>query len=277
MPELPEVQLMCERLQKYVGWRVIDITTDLTMSAAAAAKYLPGREAEDLYEEKITGIFRRGKYLIFNTTEGAILCHNAMSGYWDSSDEPWTFDYVEGARVSTDRDVRLKIGVELFGQMRYLRFHDARKFGSVRFVSPETLAQKLSTLGPEPIVTPHIYEPSGPLSIQQLKDALEKRISKLGIKPALMKQEGVVGIGNIYSAEICYESGILPNRCDLNEQEITKIYGAISTVLKRALDEKLTYANYLKVYRKKICPKGHEISVGDMDGRSTYWCEICQS
>ena len=117
MPEMPEVEVMTQNLQKFVGKTIKEITIDKNK------RYLGPDQIVKTLGQKINGVFRRGKFMVFMLEHGAILAHNAMSGYWDTVDTPWTFDYVEGKRVSKDSDVRAMFLLE---DGRVIRFHDAR-------------------------------------------------------------------------------------------------------------------------------------------------------
>lgn len=270
---MPEVETMVERLQKWVGWRIIS-------ASAEHERYLPGDERTEVEKELINGIFRRGKYIVFTTSRGAILCHNAMSGYWDTTSEPWTFDYVEGSRESNDDDVRVRFLIEgpIGENLVTLRFHDARKFGSLRFMNPEQLAEKLSEIGPEILQTKHVYEPTSRLLANDFFQVCKKSRKKT-IKEVLMEQKHMAGVGNIYASEACSLATVRPTRVasELSETEMNLVYNSAAVVMAEALMRKLDYGG-LKVYRRKTC--GH-CKTGNVvrelvKGRATFWCERCQ-
>ena len=283
MPELPEVETMVGRLQGIVGWTVIGSTVDGRMSEKARKKYLPGVEQFDLNGQKITGVYRRGKFIVFMTTSGALLSHNAMSGYWDAADEPWTFDYVEGKREAGPSDVRVTLKLKphddifaIISGWKELRFHDARMFGSLHYVDPARLAEKLSELGPDAIDTPNLYEPRCYLTtFRSLEEVLD---TKKPLKEALMDQGRVAGIGNIYAAEALWAARLSPHRSarSLNHDEFDSLFSSIRSVLEQALERKLNYDG-LKVYRRKVCPRCQSpITAEKLKGRTTHWCPTCQ-
>jgi formamidopyrimidine-DNA glycosylase len=286
MPELPEVETMVDRLQPWVGYGIVVVKVDPGMSARAAAKYLPPDEAAAVVGQTIRGVFRRGKFIVFMLERGALLCHNAMSGYWDSSDSPWTFDYVEGKRDPGEGDVRVQLMVgRLFpdaegnnwaGRPYGLRFHDARMFGSLRYVSPEDLAAKLSALGPDAYRTAHLYEPNAVMDEDRFVAAFGK--SRHAIKAALMEQDRMAGVGNIYASEACWVAGIDPRRAcrDLTKEDLQALFAAVHVALRGALLRKLDYGG-LKIYRRKECPQCKTAVVAeDLKGRKTFWCPTCQ-
>lgn len=265
---------MVERLQRYKGEKIVGSTIDPRMTANATRKFLPGTERFDVDGETILDICRRGKFIIFVTDSGALLCHNAMSGYWDAAHEPWTFDYVEGTRVAGDNDVRVALKLE---SERELRYHDARMFGSMHFVTPEQLATKLGELGPDALDTPRLYEPKEVLDLDGFIRAVDR--SKHLIKEFLMEQGKIAGIGNIYAAEVLWEAKVHPKRkaMDISEREALRIFGSIHRVLQAALDRKLDYRG-LSIYRRSICPAcGSNTLSEKIGGRTTNWCQQCQN
>ncbi len=274
MPEMPEVETMVDRLQRWVGYNIV--TAD-----GRHERYLPGNERVFATGQRINGIFRRGKFIIFMLERGALLCHNAMSGYWDSEDDRWTFDYVEGGRTSSDDDIRACLllcpaGKVLSEEGRNVFFHDARKFGSLRYVEPEELTEKLSRLGPEADHTTWMYEPAELMTPVKFVATLEK--SGLPVKELLMEQEKIAGVGNIYASEACFHAQINPLRpaSGLSEEEQLALFLSIRSVLRQALERRLDYGG-LKIYRREKCPKcGDKTATQKMKGRTTYWCPTCQ-
>lgn len=273
---------MCSRLQPYIGWRIA--VTTLDQRAVHLDRYLPGAELPDHLGQIITGVFRRGKHLVIALERGALLCHNAMSGYWDTFERPWSFDYVEGKRLSKESDVRVAIMIEAPGELqdgsstRMLRFHDARKFGSLRYVTPEQLAEKLSRLGPDALRTPCLYEPTATMTAEQFAATFSAgRASGHPIKAALMEQDMIAGAGNIYAAEACWLAKIDPRRKGetLGEQELRLLFSSVRLVLQSALDRKLDYGG-LNIYRRKKCGCGAETKTEKLVGRTTTWCPACQ-
>lgn len=273
MPEMPEVETMVSRLQKYTG---MTVSTVMPAEGSEGERY---GEADFCPNEKLNGVYRRGKYMIFMLDTCAILAHNAMSGYWDELDDPWTFDYVEGARRSKETDIRALIEIEDEGKAHIIQFHDARKFGSLKVLTPEDLAEKLSKVGPEVLESRHLYEPSAIIDEGSFCELFEK--SKKAVKELLMDQGKMAGLGNIYAAEACWAARIDPFRIanTLDEAEASRLYHSSRTVLKQALDRRLDYGS-LMVYRRKKCPslgcKDVAIQSKKLKGRTTYWCPSCQ-
>ncbi len=224
-------------------------------------------------EEVLNGVYRKGKFLIFELKSGMLVCHNAMSGYWDTSDHPWTFDYVEGRRRSGDSDVRVSIHMANRDgdKTQILRFHDARKFGSLLFYPVKSFLEIPSLrVGPDALeVDEHHF-----------RDNIRRRGGKKRlIKDVLMDQRAVSGVGNIYSVEALWWAKVRPDRpvIGLSVQELKEIWMGMRSVLFGALARDLNYDG-LRIYRRHQCPTCSEmVQKIDIKGRSTYFCGKCQS
>lgn len=243
-------------------------------------KYLPGYEIGEMLETTdlvVNDVKRFGKFIAFYMPGGYMLCHNAMSGYWDSREEPWTFDYVEGKREAKADDVRVEIELLKNGT---LRFHDARLFGSLRFRKSSCTpldVRSRQDLGPDALCTPMSGWPDSSFTKDDLWNACVKRPQKT-IKELLTDQRVVAGIGNIYSSEILWHACIDPRDLagTLSSVDVGKIVEETQRVLQQALELDLRYDKYLMVYRQKECVCGEPIVNVKIAGRSTYFCENCQ-
>lgn len=263
---------MCQRLQRYVGYDVFSVTP--------ADGEDPERYAEHQFVPlaRLRGVFRRGKFMVFDLgEEHALLAHNAMSGYWDELNDPWTFDYVEGKRRSGQSDVRALVEVMAPGtrETKFIQFHDSRKFGYLRVVSRAEVWAKLGKLGPDALDTPCGAPSSGVLDDASFEFALR---SVKPVKDVLMDQSRIAGIGNIYAAEALWQAKVSPHRPagSLGAVERLALMGAIRFVLRSALDRKLRY-DELRIYRRRECPLcGGPVTSEKLKGRSTWWCPGCQ-
>lgn len=257
---------MVQNLQKWVKPFVSSVHI-----SRQNGKYLPGEELK-WFTDAGTGLFwptRVGKFIVFQMITGDLVCHNAMSGYWDTEDSPWTFDYVEGKRTATDKDVRVKIGLaDKLGIKTVLRFHDTRLFGSLRYYKYGPAIPPLSNLGPDALLS---WTP------EQLIASCKN--SKKTIKEVLMDQHEVAGIGNIYASEGLFRANLRPDRTAnrLTEFRIETVHRCCVKVLEKAIATRLDYPSYLSVYRKNFCPDCHSaIAKMQIAGRSTYFCPNCQ-
>jgi formamidopyrimidine-DNA glycosylase len=168
-------------------------------------------------------------------------------------------------------------------------FHnDLRKFGFVKLIKTSEVPEYLKKegYGPEPL--------ENDFTLKIFKALLAKR-SRKKIKPTLMDQTFIAGIGNIYADEICFYAGVRPTRIisTLGEKEIKKLFAGIKKILFEAIKYRGTsadqyldaegkegkYAPRLKVYGrkgKKCLRCGGIIQKIKLNGRGTYFCPRCQ-
>lgn len=273
MPELPEVEKMTSKMS------IWGINGRISKIEVLRGDYFSHGTSVCAVGQRIKDCYRAGKYMIFPLDRGTIVCHNAMSGYWDTEVEPWTFDYVEGKREATQKDVRVKIHIDdgPGREMPTLQFHDSRLFGSLTYFDcfPQELPI-LRKLGPEAIPTKQMF-PGRP--VFHILDSAVLLSHKKPIKQLLLEQERIAGVGNIYAAEALWLARIHPARpgVSLNGAEHQKLTEAIQCVLTTAMVKDLRYDEYLNVYRRKNCVScGKEIQKIDIAKRTTYFCVHCQ-
>ena len=274
MPELPEVQTVVNDLNAadLIGLPII-----------AARVYWPRTIAEpspkifcrQIKGQKITAIRRRGKYLVFEVADGnTLLLHLRMSGRL----------HLVSKRAPRDKHEHVILS---FDDGRQLRFHDTRKFGRLHMLKDP--GRILDLLGPEPL--------SSGFTVKKLAEGLKHR--KRLLKPLLLDQTFIAGLGNIYVDEALWEAKLHPCRlaASLSTPEIKALHRTIRRVLKRGLENLGTTlgtgkANFysvanrrgrnkdlLKVFRRTDlpCPRCRSpierIIVGQ---RSTHICQNCQ-
>jgi formamidopyrimidine-DNA glycosylase len=229
---------------------------------------------------KITGVDRRGKYLLVKLEGGDILVvHLGMSGQLLRSRG--------GAKEKPDKHTHVVI---TFTQAGRLRFVDPRTFGEMFVTTPEDLAveaPELSELGFDPI--------EDVMSWNEFGNRLIARRVKL--KTLLMDQKFVAGIGNIYSDEILFAAGLRYDRTSdtLTSQEIRRLYRAMIETLQDAIkhrgsslaDEQYRdlfgevgdFQSLHKVYDREgmACRRCRStIERVKANGRSSFLCPQCQ-
>lgn len=274
MPELPEVQTVVNDLlasgivgRTITGARVFWPRSVAMPSAEAFCQAIPGHAIER--------VWRRAKYLIMDLTGGDhLLAHLRMSGriHLVAPDEP----RAKHEHIVIDLD-----------DGRQLRLHDTRKFG--RMYLAQELDAVLGHLGPEPL--------SGDFTAAILLARLHEHDRQL--KPLLLDQAFLAGLGNIYTDEALWEAQIHPCRrsSSISEEEARRLHRAIRSVLQRGIENAGTSlgngkANFysvkkrqgrnvqaLNVFRRTDlpCPRCatriERIIVGQ---RSTHLCPSCQ-
>lgn len=275
MPELPEVQTIADDLNAadLIG---LPITGARVFWPRTIAEPAPEVFSKRLRGRRFTEIRRRGKYLVFETdTDYTMLLHLRMSGR------------LHLAAAGTPR-IKHEHVVIAFSDNKQLRFHDTRKFGRIHLTNDP--ARILDRLGPEPL------EKSFTLNLLAGRLRRHKRL----LKPLLLDQSFVAGLGNIYVDEALWDAKLHPNRiaATLSSKEVKALHRAIPRVLKRGLKNLGTSlgsgeTNFysvarhrgrnkdeLKVFRRTDlpCPRCknsiERIIVGQ---RSTHICANCQS
>ncbi|MGQ9667139.1 MAG: bifunctional DNA-formamidopyrimidine glycosylase/DNA-(apurinic or apyrimidinic site) lyase, partial [Anaerolineae bacterium] len=214
---------------------------------------------------------RRGKFILFALDDGRwLLAHLRMTGgfcVFPTTTPPHAYVRVI-FHLADGRD---------------LWYVDIRKFGRLYLVdSPEEV---LHTLGVEPL--------GAEFTVERLADILRRRRGH--IKPLLLNQSLIAGVGNIYADEALFRAGIHPLRraCELSAEEIQRLHTAVQQVLQEAIDHRgTTLRNYrdangeegenqfrLDVYRRQGEPCrrcGTPIERIVVGQRGTHFCPRCQ-
>lgn len=267
MPELPEVETVKETLKTQIlNKRIInvDVYHDNIISYPTTSKF-----KQQLINQKINDIKRKGKWLMFELDDYYLLSHLRMEGkFFIKKDEP----------LSKHQHVIFK-----FDDGLELRYQDTRKFGKMYLHNKKDVYDKkpLNELGKEP------WE----LTIDYLKEKYKNK--KLPIKSTLLDQKIITGLGNIYADEVLFLSKINPLKLtnSLNDEQLQSIIDNSKITLEKAIKLGGTtirsyessegvhgrFQNELLVHTKDICPtcksKIVKIKVG---GRGTYYCPNCQ-
>lgn len=270
MPELPEVETISRELQEVVGRRIV--AAEVRWARTVACPEVDSFDRR-LSGQTITAVGRRGKWLVLTLDGGeALLIHLRMSGRLilepaDAADDPY-------ARVLLTLDDGCR-----------LRFSDPRKFGRVALTAdPATI---LGALGPEPL--------DAALTPERFAAMLAARRTRL--KPLLLDQRFLAGLGNIYADEALWRARLHPLRPaqTLSADEAARLLAAIRAVLTQAIERRGTtmddggyvsarglpgdFAGQIAAYGQKgqPCPccqtPIERIVVG---GRGTHFCPHCQ-
>ena len=274
MPELPEVQTVVDNLNALGIAR-----STITKASVHWPKTISGMTPPE-FRRKIQGLIihefnRRGKYIVVQLSRGwTLLIHLRMTGRLN-----WA---AKGARRNKHEHVILQLN-----QGNELRFHDTRKFG--RLFLTQTAQTILDKIGPEPL--------NRGFTRQQFCTMLHSK--KRQMKPLLLDQFFIAGLGNIYVDEALWEARIHPQRVSssLTDEEIAALHKAIRLVLKRGLKNMGTSlgtgkgnfysvagrrgrnADELKVFRRtgEACPRcGAVIERLAVAQRGTHICPACQ-
>lgn len=264
MPELPEVETTARFIRANCLNRTITKVQVLWQRSVAtpSAKVFSRR----LLGAKVMDVLRLGKFVVIRLDPAAFLLgHMRMSGSFS----------IERLVSASHRHTRV---VFTFDDESALRFIDPRKFG--RFYLINDLNEVSAALGPDALdsaLTPDRF-------IEMVK-------SKSGaIKPLLLKQSFIAGIGNIYADESLWLTGIHPLRkcAELQPKQVKRLLRAIRSILRRAIskggtdsgDGVVDYGSFNpRVYGRegKQCKRCRGIIRRIVVGqRGTHYCPGCQ-
>jgi len=276
MPELPEVETITRTLRgggrdepsivgKTVqGAHVYWMRTLTTPSMPTFTKKIIGQKVKD--------VSRRGKFILLQFQKEYLLFHLRMSG--DLKVEPYLDS--KGCKIPVQKHDRLILD---FTDGNRLVFNDTRKFGRAWLVAtPQTI---LGNLGPEPLdptLTPVIFH-----------KMLTSRSRQL--KPLLLDQKFLAGLGNIYTDEALHFAKLHPlmNSEDVSLEQAQTLLKAIRSVLREGIKRNGAsidwvfrggdFQNHFRVYQctGEPCPVCktpiQRIVIGQ---RSTHFCPVCQ-
>ena len=276
MPELPEVETIIRRLrdgtqeQPSVVGNVIQsvaITWDRIIAEPDPQKF-----QKELLGKKILDARRRGKFLHFLLSEGHLIGHLRMSGDMHMEKR---LD-ANGNPIQPGSYDRVIINFESIWR---LTFNNIRKFGRMWYVSdPQSV---FNSLGPEPL--------SGEFTPEFLYEKLHAVHRQ--IKPLLMDQRFIAGLGNIYTDESLFQAKIHPLRKSdsLSRKEVSILRNAIQHILREGIlrfGSSLDWVyrggefqNHFKVYQQEgeSCPIcGEKITKITVGQRGTHFCPKCQ-
>jgi formamidopyrimidine-DNA glycosylase len=256
MPELPEVDAALEFLRERARGRTI---VKVRLLHPALQRRLTPAQLRALAGARIARVERRGKHQLLHLDDGRVLhAHFRMNGDWALADTTAPLPRFARAAIDLDDDTSLI-------------FVDSRALGTID-LHPAGAALDLG-LGPD------AADPEW--TAAQLADELARRRGP--IKPALLDQRLVAGLGNIYAAESLWRARISPfASCNaIPRSRVTALRKAIDAVLRRATGSRYTDDDTvtLDVYDREGLPCRRcrtPIERAVQAGRSTYFCPTCQ-
>lgn len=250
MPELPDVEV----LKNYCRQNILDRQIDsLFVRNNRVIKSSPMTLRKHLEGETFKQVGRHGKYLFLSTDQRELVLHFGMTGSvryierkGDIDHSPFCIDFKDGSRFA---------------------FITIRKLGKVMLVNDRKKFIDKNRLGPDA----YAIDKTG------FREAVGN--NRGSIKYRLMNQKKIAGIGNIYSDEILYQTGILPQRTELDEEEVDRLFSN----MKRIFDVSIRHgaapdelpSRYLLKRRNQgercgIC--AGRISKKTINGRISYFC-----
>lgn len=269
MPELPEVETTRRGIEPALSGQRIDrlLVRDSRLRWPVAEE-LPGH----LAGQRVLGIDRRAKYLLFRLGNGSLICHLGMSGSM--------------RLVPTDTPPEKHDHIDMLMENRLcLRYNDPRRFGCFLWAEDPASHPLLAALGPEPLQETfngdYLYARS--------------RGRRQPVKAFIMDQKTVVGVGNIYASEALFRAGISPLRQAgrISCARYKLLASAIREVLSAAIEQGGTtlrdflgadgqpgyFRQRLSVYERagQPCP-GCTLPLRKrvIGQRASYFCPACQ-
>lgn len=269
MPELPEVETFARRLRGEMPDQPAILGLTIAGMDVLWPKTLatPADGAAQIHGQAVKAVGRRAKFLTLHLSRQDLLIHLRMSG-----DLQLLTDPLAELPAHTRLLLRFENGWRL-------AFNDPRKFGRAWLVDDS--AEVFGDLGPEPL--------DESLTASGFHAMLHARDRQM--KPLLLDQHFMAGIGNIYSDEALHLAGIHPLRSSAGIQpaEAAALLAAIRSVLQAGIDRNGAsidwvyrggdFQNHFRVYGRtgQACPVCGEIIVHLQVGqRSTHVCPVCQ-
>jgi formamidopyrimidine-DNA glycosylase len=259
MPELPDVEVFKRYFEDHALHKTID---HVEIRSDTIVKKVSSRSLrQTLANQSFDQARRIGKYLLVRLSGGAsLVVHFGMTG---------SFAYAENG----DGEQAYARALFDFKGGGRLAFVNKRQFGFLSLTPDQTRFIDEHALGPDALS----------LSRDEFTGRLEGRRGT--IKAVLMNQSVMAGIGNIYSDEILFQTGIRPDRgvASLSAKERASLHRTMRRVLETAIrhnaDPHAFPASYLTPRREADapCPRGTgSIKKATISGRSAYFCPSCQ-
>ena len=297
MPELPEVETIVHGLKasNLIGKKILKAETRLPKMIS------PSNLGSLIKGQTILNIFRRAKFIVVQLKDFHLLIHLRMTGHLFLTKPILN----QSTFAKSKKNIKIKtttnslnfkpkkhehIQIEL-DDGRVLIYEDVRRFGKFVLIKDKKEVDKiLQKLGPEPLDQTFTFE----LFFKKLK------LKKSKIKPLLLDQQFLAGLGNIYANEALFLAQIHPEKiaCKISKKTALKLFVAIRAVLKEGIKNKGTslgenylhfsdlenhfgkHQNFLKVHDRKnekclVCKKT-QIIKKQIAQRSAYFCPQCQ-
>lgn len=272
MPELPEVETIRRQMEKaLVGRRIESVTVRYAGRIAPKAAAFVKR----IERARIIAAGRRAKLLLIRLSNGeTVVAHLKMTGRF--------LLVPKGATPSRHTHVIFSLSGG-----KDLHFEDTRKFGYLRVHKTADLERDVFVkYGPEPL------DPS--FTAAKFAMCVRGRPRK-PIKPLLMEQSCIAGVGNIYADEALWRAGLDPRRkvASLSNDELARLHDGVQESLRQSLRLRGTSADdYVDLHGKKgknvarlnvygrggePCPRcARPLRKIAFAGRGTHFCPACQ-
>lgn len=253
MPELPEVETMVRGLRPVlVGQRLQAVRVlDPFLLQGCTAKQIEAKACKSL----VTSVQRRGKWVVITleSLRGLIVIQPRMTGgFW---------------LIPPTREDHVRMTFHLEGSANPVWFCDTRRLGKIAWYPDQESAEAAFA---------HSH---GPDALAITSDDLAQRLARTsrGIKPTLMDQKVLAGIGNIYADETLFRARIHPERVasSLRSDEVIRLHAAIGSILEEAIAAE--GSSFDAGYRTVLGLEGGFLAQNAMYGRGGKPCPGCGS
>ena len=312
MPELPEVETVRRGLANLLPGRTVLRTT--TIDSPKSFPNAPNDVEQFLCDATIVGVRRRAKVLIIDlSSEYSLVVHLKMTGQlvFRGEDKVKNLEYgIRNLEVKIsdpsepltsfagghpndslvgklpDRSTRVQID---FTDGSHLFFNDQRKFGWIKLV-PTTMVEQMpffQKVGPEPL------DPK--TKSEEFIQRVRRRSGSM-IKPVILDQAVIAGVGNIYADECLWAAHIHPEARSgkLSDEQLNTLFIELVKILQLSIDQggstdrnyvdaegrKGNYLKFANVFRREgqACHRhpDQEILKIRVAGRGTHICPVCQ-
>jgi formamidopyrimidine-DNA glycosylase len=273
MPELPEVHTISSDLDKHLsGFKIIDVEITPKYNAVPDNKTF----VKAVRGKKIKKVSRVAKNILIELdSDGYVVFHLAMTGRL----------LLRLNKQNEDKWVKILFTVKKGEKVRYLKFTDMRTFGKAELLDMEGVKKLINKYGPEPLnenITPEEF----------MKIIRSKRTN---IKNALLDQQLMSGLGNIYANDTLFIARVHPETktSDITPDLAQRLLSAAQEILQEGIKNRgstLPDKMYMdifgkpgkqqdnfRVYMRETCPNCSEkIEFIKLNGRGTYFCPTCQ-
>lgn len=288
MPELPEVEIIRVGLSNLIVGR--SVKSIELFDSPRSFPNPPSQVNQFLIGSSIKSVHRRAKVLIICLSTGySLVTHLKMTGQLIfRGQENFGGGHPTDSLVNElpDRSTRVQI---CFADDSRLFFNDQRKFGWMRLLPDHEINQLtfFQKVGPEPL-----DEQTQPSEfIQRIR-----RHNCMMVKPAILDQAVIAGVGNIYADEALWQARVHPQtRVNvLSDDQLTELFEAVIDVLSLSIErggstdrnyvnakgERGSYLQFAKVFRREgqPCYRHPDVLIEKIrvSGRGTHICPVCQ-
>jgi formamidopyrimidine-DNA glycosylase len=288
MPELPEVETVKRGLNSLViGLKIKSVVNDNQKSFPND----PASVSEFMIGSELIAVRRRAKVLLIDlSTNYTLMNHLKMTGqlvYVKKSDKRWGAGHPNDSLINSLPDKSTRVTIT-FEDESYLFFNDQRKFGWMRLIPTDLIAEEpfMLKVGPEPL------EPE--FTHKVFIDRLRRR-NNTSIKAAILDQTVLAGVGNIYADESLWGAKIHPGTLvkKLTDKQLKNLHEEIIFVLNLSIEKggstdrnyvnaegkRGSYIEFARVFRKENlpCPRCQTTIIKTrVAGRGTHTCPKCQ-